>query len=276
MPNNSHFDTTRANVEFVGTAAVDLPVAAGTDPDRIADFKGNLDTAALEEFIARVGQENIPLCMITVTNNSGGGQPVLHGKHPPHQGHLPAARHPLVPGCLPLRRNAYFIKLREPGYAGRPAKISPRECSPTPMVHDERQERRHRQHRRISRLERRRPAPQGPQALILTEGFPTYGGLAGRDLEAMAIGLDEVLDEHYLHYRLRSIEYLGERLWPRAADRPAARRPRHLRQRQEVPAARAVEQYPGQALVFELFRTAGIRAVEIGCVMFGKETRRAG
>ena len=272
VPNNSHFDTTRANVEFAGAAAVDLPTPEGTDPDCIADFKGNMDTAALEDFIGKVGAENIPLCMITVTNNSGGGQPVSMDNI--RQTKQICRQHgiPLFLDACRFAENAYFIKLREPGYADRPVKgivqemfslvdgatMSAKKDAIVNMggflaINDD------------------ALALKARNLLIVTEGFPTYGGLAGRDLEAIAIGLDEVLDEHYLQYRIRSVQYLGERLAAQGVPilQPPGGHAIYLNAKKFLPHV-PVEQYPGQALAIELFRAAGIRSVEIGSVMFGR------
>ncbi len=272
VPNNSHFDTTRANVEFAGAAAVDLPTPEGTDPDLVADFKGNMDTAALEDFIGKVGAENIPLCMITVTNNSGGGQPVSMDNVRRTKQICRQHGIPLFLDACRFAENAYFIKLREPGYADRPVKgiaqemfslvdgatMSAKKDAIVNMggflaINDD------------------ALALKARNLLIVTEGFPTYGGLAGRDLEAIAIGLDEVLDEHYLQYRIRSVQYLGERLAAQGVPilQPPGGHAIYLNAKKFLPHV-PVEQYPGQALAIELFRAAGIRSVEIGSVMFGR------
>jgi tryptophanase len=272
IPNNSHFDTTRANIEFSGATAVDLPTAEGVDPDCIADFKGNMDTAALERFIAETGPENIPLCMITVTNNSQGGQPVSMQNI--RETKRICQRHgiPLFIDACRFAENAYFIKLREPGFADRTVKSIVQEmfsyadgCTMSAKkdaivniggwvaMNDD------------------TLATKARNLLIVTEGFPTYGGLAGRDLEAIAIGLEEVLDEHYLQYRIRLTAYLGDRLV--AAGVPILQPPGghaiYLNARKFLPRV-PVDQYPGQSLSVELFRWAGIRSVEIGSVMFGR------
>lgn len=272
IPNNSHFDTTRANIEFSGAEAVDLPTAEGQDPDCIADFKGNMDVQALEKFIQRVGPQNIPLCMITVTNNSGGGQPVSMENI--RETKRVCARYgiPLFLDACRFAENAYFIKRKEKGYEHATVKdivkemfsyadgatMSAKKDAIVNMggflaVNDD------------------TLAMHARNLLIVTEGFPTYGGLAGRDLEAIAQGLDEVLDEHYLQYRIRSVEYLGERLT--AAGVPILQPPGghaiYLNARKFLPHI-PVDQYPGQSLVVELYRRGGIRSVEIGSVMFGK------
>ena len=272
VPNNSHFDTTRANVEFSGAEAVDLPTDEGRDPDVIADFKGNMDVAALKTFIDKVGPERIPMCMITVTNNSGGGQPVSMQNI--RETKQLCAKHgiPLFLDACRFAENAYFIKRRERGFSSTPVKEIVREmfsyadgatmsAKKDAIVNMG----------GFLALNDDALAASARNLLIMTEGFPTYGGLAGRDLEAIAQGLDEVLDEHYLEYRLRSVEYLGERLV--AAGVPILRPPGghaiYLNARKFLPDI-PPEQYPGQSLVVELFRIGGIRSVEIGSVMFGR------
>jgi len=213
IPNNSHFDTTRANIEFSGAEAVDLPTAQGIDPDLIADFKGNMDIKALEEFIQRVGAENIPLCMITVTNNSGGGQPVSMQNIRETKEICKKYGIPLFLDACRFAENAYFIKLRENGYSNSTVReivtemfgyadgvtMSAKKDAIVNMGG-------------FLALNDEKMMMQARNLLIVTEGFTTYGGLAGRDLEAIAQGLDEVLDEHYLQYRIRSVAYLGEKL----------------------------------------------------------------
>ncbi|MCW5896327.1 MAG: tryptophanase [Bacteroidetes bacterium] len=272
IPNNSHFDTTRANIEFSGAEAVDLPTQEGRDPDVIADFKGNMDVAALEEFVVRVGEKNIPLCMMTVTNNSGGGQPVSMQNI--RETKAVCSKHgiPLFLDACRFAENAYFIKKREEGYADVPVKdivkemfsyadgatMSAKKDAIVNMGG-------------FLALNDEAMATQARNLLIVTEGFPTYGGLAGRDLEAIAQGLEEVLDEHYLHYRIRSVEYLGERL--SAAGVPILQPPGghaiYLNAKKFLPHV-PLEEYPGQSVVVELYRLGGIRSVEIGSVMFGR------
>jgi tyrosine phenol-lyase len=272
IPNNSHFDTTRANVEFSGAEAVDLPTAEGRDPDLVADFKGNMDTQALDQFIGRVGPENVPLCMITVTNNSGGGQPVSMANVRETRAVCEKCGVPLFFDACRFAENAYFIKRREPGYADRSVKsivqemfsyadgctMSAKKDAIVNMGG-------------FLAMDDAALAAQARNLLIVTEGFPTYGGLAGRDLEAIAQGLDEVLDEHYLQYRIRSIEYLGERLTKLGVPimQPPGGHAVYLNAKKFLPHI-PVDQYPGQSLAVELYRQAGIRSVEIGSVMFGK------
>jgi tryptophanase len=271
IPSNNHFDTTRANIEHSGATAIDLVIAEGTQPRSRHPFKGNLDPAKLEALISEVGPERVPLCMITVTNNSGGGQPVSLANIQDVRNLCHRHGIPLFLDACRFAENAYLIKLREPGQQQRSARAIARalfdladgatiSAKKDGLVN-------------IGGVLLMRDdtlAQRANELLILTEGFVTYGGLAGRDLEAMAQGFIEVLDEDYLQYRLRSVEYLGEHLL--AAGIPIV----------EPPGGHAIyvdaaafcpqippEQYPGQALVCALYRQAGIRAVEIGSVMFG-------
>jgi tryptophanase len=271
VPNNNHFDTTRANIEHSGAKAVDLVIDEGRQPRSRHPFKGNMDLHRLERLFGDVGHERIPLVMLTVTNNSGGGQPVS-------MENIRAVRQvcdrfgtPLFLDACRFAENAYFIKLREPGFGERSVDSIVREmfdlCDGATisakkdglvniggvlLIRDE----------AVARSAR--------NLLILTEGFPTYGGLAGRDLEAMAQGFEEVLHEDYLQYRLRSVEYLGERLIAGGV------------QIVEPPGGHAIyidagafcphippKQFPAQAVVCAFYRHAGIRAVEIGSLMFG-------
>jgi tryptophanase len=272
VPNNSHFDTTRANVEFSGAEAVDLPCREGDDPETIAPFKGNMDVEALERLIAREGAARIPLCMMTITNNSGGGQPVSLENM--RRVKAVCAHHgiPFFLDACRFAENAYFIKTREAGYANK----SVREIAHEVFSLADGATMSAKKDALVNMggfLALNDPvlAANARNLLIVTEGFPTYGGLAGRDLEAIAQGLDEILDEHYLEYRIRSVGYLGERLT--AAGVPILQPPGghaiYLNAKKFL-AHIPVDQYPGQALVVELYRHAGIRSVEIGSVMFGK------
>ncbi len=272
VPNNTHFDTTRANCEFVGAEALDLPSPEGLDPSRRHPFKGNLDTNRLAELIERVGAKRIPLVMITVTNNSGGGQPVS-------MANIKAAKEICVKHNIPLyidacrfAENAYFIKLREEGYA----KKTPREiaqemfryadgCTMSAKkdglaniggflcANDD----------AIAQAEK--------DLLILTEGFPTYGGLAGRDLEAIAVGLNEALEEDYLQYRIASTAYLGDHIAAEGVPivQPPGGHAIYIDARAFLPHIPPT-QFPGVALAAELYIEGGIRSVEIGTLMFGK------
>lgn len=272
IPNNTHFDTTRANIEYSGAEAVDLPTPEGKKPELIADFKGNIDLYALESFIKKTGPENIPLCMLTVTNNSGGGQPVSMANIRATKKLLNRHGIPLFLDACRFAENAFFIKKRERGYATKSVREIAREmfsyadgCTMSAkkdaLVNMG----------GFLALNDDDIAMKARNLLIVTEGFPTYGGLAGRDLEAIAQGLEEVLDEHYLTYRIRSVEYLGEKLTSSGIPivQPPGGHAIYLDAKRFAPHI-PPHRYPGQAIVCELFRVGGIRSVEIGSVMFGK------
>ena len=272
FPSNTHFDTTRANIEFVGSEAVDLLNEVGLHPEVRADFKGNMDIEALEKFINQVGPENIPLVMLTVTNNSGGGQPVSMENIRETRRICDKYGLKLFLDACRFAENAYFIKKREKGYENKSVLEIAQEmfsyadgCTMSAkkdalvniggflaMNDDE-------------------LAMKCRNVLIVTEGFPTYGGLAGRDLEAIAQGLQEVLEEDYLKYRIRSVEYLGEKLIQSGIPilEPPGGHAIYLDAKRFAPHI-PPEQYPGQSIVCELYLEGGIRAVEIGSVMFGK------
>ena len=278
VPNNTHFDTTRANVEHVGAEAVDLVIPEGRQPATLHPFKGNMDVAALRALIERVGAKRIPLCLLTITNNSGGGQPVSMQNVREVREVLHAHGIPLYIDACRFAENCYFIKLREPGYATRSVKEIARElfgladgCTMSAKKDG--------MANIGGFLATNDPAlaRQEKDLLILTEGFPTYGGMAGRDLDAIAVGLQEVLDEDYLRYRIVSTRYLGEHL--SAAGVPIVQPPGghaiYLDARGFLPDV-APEDLPGQALVAELYLEAGIRACEIGTVMFGHTDPKTG
>ena len=272
IPNNTHFDTTRANAEFSGARAVDLPVAEGLDPERIADFKGNMDTAALEALIRDTGAANIPVCLMTVTNNSGGGQPVSMENIRSASRICRAHGIPFFLDACRFAENAWFIKKRERGYAEMPVRSIVREM----FSHADGATMSAKKDALVNMggflaLNDESLAARARNLLVITEGFPTYGGLAGRDLEAIAQGLEEVLDEHYLRYRIRSVEYLGERLVEAGVPilMPPGGHAIYLNAKKFLPHI-PPHQFPGQSLVVELYREGGIRAVEIGSVMFGR------
>ena len=272
FPNNTHFDTTRANIEFTGAEAVDLLNETGKHPEIRADFKGNMDVEKLSEFIKKIGKENIPLCMITITNNSGGGQPVSMQNIREVKEVCNKYDIPLFIDACRFAENAYFIKKREKGYEHKPiieiakeifsyadgATMSAKKDGLVNIGG-------------FLALNDEDMAMNCRNLLIVTEGFPTYGGLAGRDLEAIAQGLEEVLDESYLQYRIRSVEYLGERLV--AAGVPIIKPPGghaiYIDAKRFLPNI-PPKQFPGQAIVGSLYVEGGIRSVEIGSVMFGK------
>lgn len=271
IPNNTHFDTTRANIENNKTTAVDLPTEIGTKPDVVADFKGNIDIEALEKFINEVGIENVPVCMITVTNNTGGGQPVSMQNIRETKQMLQKYGISLFIDCCRFAENAYFIKMREKGYENKSIIEISREmfsyadgCTMSAKKDG------------LSNtggfIGLRDPelADKARNLLIITEGFVTYGGLARRDLEALAQGFVEVMDENYLRYRVGQVRDLGDQLL--AAGVPllvptgghavyidAARFAPHI----------PPHQFPGQAIACEIYKTGGIRSCEIGSVMFG-------
>jgi tyrosine phenol-lyase len=270
IPSNTHFDTTRGNIEATGATAVDLVVAEAHDPDRPYPFKGNIDLDRLEQLLASSG-DSVPLVMLTVTNNAGGGQPVSlaniraaaeiahrHGK-------------PLIIDGCRFAENAWFIKTREPGQDARSVKDIVRDMFAVAdgmtmsakkdafaniggwlAVNDD----------ALAAAARNR--------LILTEGFPTYGGLAGRDLDAIAVGLHEIVDEQYLRYRVRTNEYVGEKLTMLGVPivRPVGGHAVFVDARRFLPHIPPL-QYPGHSLAVALYEFGGIRACEIGTVMFG-------
>lgn len=269
---NTLFDTTRANIEFSGAEGVDLICEEGKHPTVPAAFKGNMDVKALKTFIKEKGAENIPLCMITVTNNSGGGQPVSMQNIKDVKKVCVEYNIPLFIDACRFAENAWFIKLREKEYIDKTIPEIARElfsyadgCTMSAKKDA---------FANIGgflAMGNEALAQQCRNMLIMTEGFPTYGGLAGRDLEAIAIGLNEVMDENYLQYRIRSIEYLTNKLIDAGVPvmQPAGGHAVYLVANEFLPHI-PVEQYPGQALVGALYLHGGIRAVEIGSLMFGK------
>ena len=269
---NTLFDTTRANIEFSGAEGIDLLCAEGKNPLIAAPFKGNMDVAALEPTIEKVGKENIPMVIITVTNNSGGGQPVSMENIKAVAAICKKHQLPLFIDCCRFAENAYFIKKREKGYENKSIEAIAQEmfsyadgCSMSAKKDA---------FANIGgflAMNNDALAMECRNLLIITEGFSTYGGLAGRDLEAIAIGLEEVMDESYLQYRIRSMEYLTEKLVAAGVPvmQPAGGHAVYLDAKtflSHIPSS----QYPGQALVCALYVEGGIRAVEIGSLMFGK------
>lgn len=271
VPNNAHFDTTRANVEHSRARAVDLPIPEAADPANPHLFKGNMNVPALERLIAEVGRERIPLVMVTITNNSGGGQPVSLENLRAVRAVCDRHKLPFFLDACRFAENAFLIKCREPGMADRKVRDIVRDMfnladgatisakkdglvniGGVLLLRDE------------AMLHR------ASNLLILTEGFVTYGGLAGRDLEAMAQGFEEVVHEDYLAYRIRSVEYLGEKL--AAVGFPIVQPPGgHAIYLDAAALCPHIprDQFPGQAVVCGLYRVGGIRSVEIGSVMFG-------
>ena len=275
VPNNTHFDTTRANVEFAGAEALDLLTAEGRQPGLEHPFKGNMDVDALERLIEQVGRERVPLVMLTVTNNSGGGQPVSMQNVRQVSAICRRHRIPLYFDACRFAENSWFIKMREPGYADKTPKQIAQElfrygdgctmsakkdgmsniggflCTNDDLL-----------------------AQQEKDLLILTEGYPTYGGLAGRDLEAIAVGLEESLHEDYLRYRIASTAYLGRHIAQEGVPivQPPGGHAIYIDARAFLPHV-PVDRFPGVALAAELYLEGGIRSVEIGTLMFGKAAK---
>ena len=278
VPNNIHFDTTRANIEHQQAEAVDLVIKEAYDPQCDLPFKGNMDLVRLEDVINRVGSARIPLAMLTITNNSAGGQPVSMENIRLTRALLNRYHIPLFFDACRFAENCFFIKEREPEYADMPMLEIARElfsygdgCTMSAkkdglvniggflsLNHDQ-------------------WAQDITNMLILVEGFPTYGGLAGRDLEAMARGLREVLDEEYLRFRIGQVRYLGELLDSASVPilKPIGGHAVYLNAKEFLPHLRP-EEFPAQALAVALFREYGIRGVEIGAVMFGKRESATG
>ena len=278
IPSNTHFDTTRANIEYNSAEAIDLVIPEGKDPRSIHPFKGNIDLTELANFIDEKGAENIPVCMLTITNNSGGGQPVSMDNIRKTREILSRFGIPLFLDACRFAENSYFIKMREQGYENKSCKEIAQEifsyadgCTMSAKkdalvniggflaMNDD------------------NLALKARNVLIVTEGFPTYGGLAGRDLEAIAQGLDEVLDEDYLHYRIRTAEYMGEHLDQIGVPylKPPGGHAIYLDAKAFAPHI-PVDQFPGQAIACQLYIEGGIRSCEIGGIMFGKNDRKTG
>jgi len=272
IPNNNHFDTTRANIEFNSGNALDLVIDEGKQPSTIHPFKGNLDTEKLSKLINDKGVENIPICMLTITNNTGGGQPVSMENIKRVKEICTKHNIPLFLDACRFAENAFYIKKREEGFQNKSILEIAQEifsygdgCTMSAKkdafaniggflaMNDD------------------QLYDSCRNLLIITEGFETYGGLAGRDMEAIAQGLIEILDENYLQYRIRSTKYLGDILLKNDIPiiQPVGGHAIYIDAKGFLPNI-PVEHYPGQALVCELFRLGGIRSVEIGSIMFGK------
>ncbi|MCP5107794.1 MAG: tryptophanase [bacterium] len=277
IPNNTHFDTTRANIEYNGAEAVDLVIPEGKIPECEHPFKGNMDLEKLAEFLEK-NHQDVPLGMLTITNNSGGGQPVSMENIRETSKLYRKYNIPFYIDCCRFAENAYFIKQREDGYDDKSILEIAQEtfsyadgCTMSAKkdgmvniggflgVNDDEM------------------AMNARNMLILTEGFPSYGGLAGRDLEALAVGLMEVLDENYLRYRVRTAEYMGERLLEAGVGiiRPTGGHAVYIDAKAFYPHI-PPSQYPGQTLACELYKKGGIRSVEIGSIMFGKKDKNTG
>ncbi|MDM7916122.1 MAG: tryptophanase [Candidatus Eisenbacteria bacterium] len=274
---NTHFDTTRANIEFGGDEAIDLPIPEGTVPSKIHPFKGNVDLERLEKaLVDRKG--NVRAVILTVTNNSGGGQPVSLANI--RAASALARKHGvlfLLDACR-FAENAYLIKRREPGQENRTVlEIAQEMFSYADGCTMSAKKDAFANIGGFLALQDDQLAMEARNLLILTEGFPTYGGLAGRDLEAVAQGLREVLDEAYLLYRVRSVEYLSEKLQREGVPMilPPGGHAVYLDAGAFLPTI-PPEQFPGQVLANELYLEGGVRGVEIGSLMFGKTDPETG
>jgi tyrosine phenol-lyase len=275
VPSNTHFDTTRANIEFTGARAVDLPVPEAADTQARLDFKGNMDVAALEALLAAEGAAKIPLVMLTVTNNSGGGQPVSLANIEAVWGVCRRHGIPLYLDACRFAENAWFIHERETGYGQwSPKQIAQRMFSFADGCTFSAKKDAFANIGGFLCTSDDRLALQETNLLILTEGFPTYGGLAGRDLDAIAVGLEEILDPDYLHYRIVSTGYLGRHIADRGVPivEPPGGHAIYIDAARMLPHIPS-NQFPGQALAVALYRHAGIRSVEIGSLMFGAAAR---
>ncbi len=275
VPSNTHFDTTRANIEITGARAVDLPLPEAADTQARIAFKGNMDVNALARLIETEGADKIPLVMLTVTNNSGGGQPVS-------MANIRAVRElasrydiPLYLDACRFAENAWFVQQQEPGFH----RLTPKQVAQAMFSYAD-----------GCTFSAKKDAfaniggflctnddvlsQKETELLILTEGFPTYGGLAGRDLEAIAVGLEEVLDPDYLEYRIASTRYLGRHIADHGVPivEPPGGHAIYIDAGRMLPHIPRHE-FPGQALAVELYRHAGVRSVEIGSVMFGEHAR---
>ncbi len=278
FPSNTHFDTTRANIEFTNAEAVDILNETGKHPEIRADFKGNMDIEKLEKFIQEKGKENIPLCMLTITNNSGGGQPVSMKNISDVKEVCSKYNIPFFIDACRFAENAYFIKKREKGYSEKSIlEIAQEIFSYADGVTMSAKKDGLANIGGFLAMNDEKLAMLCRNILIVTEGFITYGGLAGRDLEAIAQGLEEVLDEHYLQYRIRSVEYLGEKMLSAGIPiiEPTGGHAIYIDAKRFLPYI-PPHQYPGQSIVCELYIEGGIRAVEIGSVMFGKYDKNSG
>ncbi len=269
---NTLFDTTRANIEFSGATGTDLICEEGKHPSIPAPFKGNIDTKALLAYIQKNGSDAIAMVIITVTNNSGGGQPVSMAYIRETASVCGSYNIPLYIDACRFAENCYFIKTREAGYEHKTIpEIAAEMFSYADGCTMSAKKDAFANIGGFLALRDQDVATKCRNLLIITEGFPTYGGLAGRDLEAIAVGLKEIMDENYLHYRIRSIEYLTEKLVRAGVPvmRPAGGHAVYLDAKVFLPHI-PVEQYPGQSLVCALYIKGGIRCVEIGSLMFGK------
>ncbi|MBR3090616.1 MAG: tryptophanase [Bacteroidetes bacterium] len=275
IPNNTHFDTTRGNLEFIGANAVDLPTEIGTRPEVIAPFKGNMDLDKLEETIKKYGKENIPLVMMTITNNSGGGQPVSMENIREAKKILSKYGIPLYLDCCRFAENAYFIKTREEGYADKSIlEICQEMFSYADGATMSAKKDGMSNTGGFIATNSDDIAERCRTNLIVMEGFVTYGGLARRDLEALAIGFEEVIDENYLKYRVAQSKGLADEITAAGVPivLPAGAHAIYIDAKRFAPHIEP-KNFPGQSIACEIYRVGGIRTTEIGSLMFGKEDK---
>ncbi len=275
IPNNTHFDTTRANIEFTGARAVDLPSPNATDTQLRVPFKGDLDIAALERLIDTEGASNIPLVMVTVTNNSGGGQPVSMANIEAIREITARHKIPFYIDACRFAENAWFIRRDEPGYGEMsPKQIAQKMFSLADGCTFSAKKDAFANIGGLLCSNDDRLAEMEQNLLILTEGFPTYGGLAGRDLEAIAVGLEEILHPDYLRYRIASTAYLGRHIADAGVPivEPPGGHAIYIDAGRMLPHLPR-DQFPAQSLAVELYKHAGVRSVEIGSVMFGEHAQ---
>jgi tryptophanase len=271
VPANTHFDTTRANVEAAGCEALDFVIPEGLDPISEHPFKGNVDIERLTEFLDERSAQ-VPLVLVTVTNNSGGGHPVSLENLRDLRAVVDRYEVPLFLDCARFAENAWFIKMREPGQSDRtPLEIAQEMFSLADGALMSAKKDAFGNIGGFLALNDDALAVECRNALILTEGFPTYGGLAGRDLSALAVGLREVVDEQYLEYRIASVRYLWSELDRAGVPllRPAGGHAVYLDGKAFLPHV-APEELPAQSVSVALYQEAGVRSVEVGTVMFGK------
>jgi tyrosine phenol-lyase len=273
IPNNAHFDTTRANVEFSGASAHDLVIEEGKDPSSLHPFKGNMDVEKLRHFLQAYHLQ-VPLVMLTLTNNSGGGQPVSLANIRAVKAVCQEFDKPLFFDSCRFAENAYFIKLREPEFKDYTVKKIVQEM----FSYADGMTMSAKKDALVNiggwlALNNESWAQQARNLLIITEGFPTYGGLAGRDLEAIAIGLQEIVQEDYLQYRIRSAQYVGEGLLKLGVPivQPVGGHAVYVDAKAFLPHIPAL-QYPAQSLAISMYEIGGIRCSEIGSVMFGRQS----
>ncbi|MBI2092517.1 MAG: tryptophanase [Deltaproteobacteria bacterium] len=275
IPNNTHFDTTRANIEYTGAKAFDMVIKEGTEPETIHPFKGNMDIKKLEQFLKEYAPARVPLAMITVTNNSNGGQPVSMENIKETKALCKKYNTPLFIDACRFAENAYFIKMREKGYSDKTAlQIAQEMFSYADGATMSLKKDAFANIGGFLALNDDDTAEKARNLLILTEGFVTYGGLAGRDLEAIAIGLEEILNEDYLKYRIRTIEYFAEKLVKIGIPilQPAGGHAIYINAAKflsHIPKA----EFPGHTLACALYEEGGVRSCEIGSVMFAENAK---